>query len=200
MLLKPAAALAVSEVSKKKPGPRPGGASTAGGTAQSGQPRVVLPPALRSSLPRTPVPSDRGLRRSFLPLPPSAPEGHSGRWLRSRAASPAPAHPRHREGPSPLGPRPSVRSSLFHSVAPFPSEQPHAIAERWGITGRRHRSRADSPAPALAPGPHGPRPPARIDLGGRPSASPFSFAVLNMNAFSLRPETQNSGALEFRKT
>ena len=66
MLLKPAAAQAVSEVSKKKPGPRPGGASTAGGTAQSGQPRAVLPPALRSSLPRTPVPSDRGLRRSFL--------------------------------------------------------------------------------------------------------------------------------------
>ena len=44
MLLKPAAAQAVSEVSKKKPGPRPGGASTAGGTAQSGQPRAVLPP------------------------------------------------------------------------------------------------------------------------------------------------------------
>ena len=61
MLLKPAAAQAVSEVSKKKPGPRPGGAVTAGGTAQSGQPRAVLPPALRSSLLRTPVPSDRGL-------------------------------------------------------------------------------------------------------------------------------------------
>ena len=70
MLLKPAAALAVSEVSKKKPGPRPGGAVTAGGTAQSGQPRAVLPPALRRSLLRSPIPWDRGVHSFTVPLSP----------------------------------------------------------------------------------------------------------------------------------
>ena len=70
MLLKPAAAQAVSEVSKKKPGPRPGGAVTAGGTAQSGQPSATLPPALRRSLLRSPVPSDRDVRSFAVPLSP----------------------------------------------------------------------------------------------------------------------------------
>ena len=73
MLLKPAAAQAVSEVSKKKPGPRPGGAVTAGGTAHK-RPAPRRPPvAPRRSLLRAPVPSNRGVRSYIVSLrPPNA--------------------------------------------------------------------------------------------------------------------------------
>ena len=73
MLLKPAAALAVSEASRKKPGPRPGGDPTAGGTAPKRPAPRRLPIAPRGILLRAPVPSDRGVRSYIVSLrPPSA--------------------------------------------------------------------------------------------------------------------------------
>ena len=68
MLLKPAAALAVSEASRKKPGPRPGGDPTAGGTAPKRPAPRRLPIAPRGILLRAPVPSDRGARSDIRSL------------------------------------------------------------------------------------------------------------------------------------
>ena len=176
MLLKPAAAQAVSEVSKKKPGPRPGGDSTTGGTALKRPAPRRLPIAPRRSLLRAQVPSDRGLRRSFLSLRPSprrgtAAGGSAPERLAPRRRIPAiaKAHPEAW----------SSRTTAFGSVLSLPlgGAVPERTAPRHRRTLGHHRtaaplSRGQPRAGARAWS-------ARTTASGsnRPRRTPFRFAL-----------------------